>query len=131
MANKWMDHLKATMKKHPGMDLGEAMKAAKKTYKKHGGGLLDTAMPVNQETGPLVNTKGAVEGFLVKTGGRRRHRKTHKGGQLYGFGESGGTLSDGNGRMIPTGSVADAAATVPKTGGRRHRRHSRRHTRRR
>lgn len=127
-----MDHLKATMKKHPKMSLTEAMQAAKKTYKKHGGGLLDTAMPVNQETGPLAQTKGAVEGFLVKTGGRRRktHRKTHKGGQLYGFGESGGTLSDGMGRMIPTGSVADAAATVPKTGGRRHRK-TRRHTRRR
>lgn len=119
------------MKKHPKLSLGEAMSEAKKTYKKHGGGLLDTAMPVNQETGPLAQTKGAVEGFLVKTGGRRHrrksHRKTHKGGQLYGFGEQGGTLSDGMGRMTPTGSVADAA---PKTGGRRHRK-TRRHTRRR
>jgi len=107
------------------------MSEAKKTYKKHGGGLADTATPVSQETGPLVSTKGAVEGFLVKTGGRRHrrksHRKTHKGGQLYGFGEGGGTLSDGMGRMTPTGSVADAA---PKAGGRRHRK-TRRHSRRR
>jgi hypothetical protein len=127
-----MAHLKATMKKHPKLSLGEAMSEAKKTYKKHGGGIADTATPVSQETGPLVNTKGAVEGFLVKTGGRRHrrksHRKTHKGGQLYGFGEQGGTLSDGMGRMTPTGSVADAAA---KSGGRRRRHHTRRHTRRR
>ena len=123
-----MAHLKATMKRHPKLSLGDAMKEAKKTYKKHGGGIADTATPVSQETGPLVSTKGAVEGFLVKTGGkRRRHaRRTHKGGQLYGFGEGGGTLSDGMGRMTPTGSVADAAQTVPKTGGRKrtHRRHT-------
>lgn len=126
-----MAHLKATMKRHPKLSLGDAMKEAKKTYKKHGGGIADNATPVSQETGPLVNTKGAVEGFLVKTGGkRRRHRRTHKGGTLYGFGEGGGTLSDGAGRLTPTGSVADAAQTVPKTGGRRHRK-TRRHTSRR
>lgn len=32
--NKWIKHLMATKKKHPKMSLREAMKIAKKTYKK-------------------------------------------------------------------------------------------------
>jgi hypothetical protein len=102
-----MTHLKATMKRHPKLSLSDAMKEAKKTYKK--------------------SAKQHKGGFLVKVGGKRR--KTMKGGQLYGFGENGGPLSDGMGRMTPTGSVADADAAMraPKGG----RRHTKRHTRRR
>ena len=107
MANAWMTHLKATMKRHPKLSLSEAMKEAKKTYHK---------------------SKTHKGGYLVKVGGKRR--KTMKGGQLYGFGENGGTLSDGMGRMTQVESVADIAAktTVPKTstGGSRRRRHTRR-----
>lgn len=131
--SKWMAHLKATMKKHPGMSLADAMKAAKKTYKKKGG-----------------SEEPKVGGYLVKVGGagcmpggrRRRHTKKHRGGQLYGFGEQDGTISDGNGRMTPVGSVADvaqggnttvalaepvrAAQLTPASGGRR-RRHTKKH----
>lgn len=35
MANKWVEHLQSFVKHHPEMSYGEAMKAAKKTYKKH------------------------------------------------------------------------------------------------
>ena len=35
--NPWIAHLSAFRKKNPGMKLGSAMKAAKKTYKKVGG----------------------------------------------------------------------------------------------
>ena len=34
MANKWIAHIKATRKKNPKMSYSNAMKAAKKTYKK-------------------------------------------------------------------------------------------------
>ena len=34
MPNAWISHLKAYRAKHKGMSLGEAMKAAKSTYKK-------------------------------------------------------------------------------------------------
>jgi len=34
MPNAWITHLKAYRAKHPGMSLGQAMKAAKGSYKK-------------------------------------------------------------------------------------------------
>ena len=34
MPNAWISHLKAYRAKHPGMSLGQAMKAAKGSYKK-------------------------------------------------------------------------------------------------
>jgi hypothetical protein len=98
---EWMSLVKKEMAK--GMSLGEAMKEAKKHYHKN-------------------THKG---GMLVKTGGRRRRTtRKQRGGQLYGFGEKGGTLADGNGRMTPVASVADASNKV-YAGGRR--RHSRKH----
>lgn len=36
MGNPWFDHIKATQKANPGMSYGEAMAAAKKTYKSKG-----------------------------------------------------------------------------------------------
>ena len=39
MANAWLAHVKDTMKKHKGMQFKDVLKAAKKTYKKKGGGL--------------------------------------------------------------------------------------------
>lgn len=88
-----MKHVKATMKHNPGKSLADVLKMAKKTYKKKGGA-----------------EEPKVGGVLVKMGGRRRrHTRKHRGGQLYGFGQLAGTLSDGNGRMTPVGSVADAA----------------------
>lgn len=34
MANKWLAHVKAEVKKHPGKPLKVVLKIAKKTYKK-------------------------------------------------------------------------------------------------
>jgi len=36
MANAWLIHVKATMKKHPGKSFKLVLKEAKKTYKKSG-----------------------------------------------------------------------------------------------
>lgn len=99
--------LKAVMAaKKPGMSLGDAMKAAKKTYKKSktGGTLMD-------KMGPM--------------GGRRRGSKKAKvGGTAYGF--TGGPytdsqLTDGAGRFP---ALADATWKGPSEllGGRRSRR---------
>lgn len=93
------------MKKHPGMSLGDAMKAAKKTYKRGG------AEGEEVKGGNLVKTGG----YLVKVGGRRRKTRKHRGGQLYGFGELGGTTSDGSGQMTHVKSVADVAQNTPNT----------------
>ena len=61
MANKWLTHVKATMKAHKGKSFGDVLKMAKKTYKKTrkggAGGVAHTAAP---------------------TGGRRRTRKSKR-----------------------------------------------------
>lgn len=106
--------LKAVMAaKKPGMSLGDAMKAAKKTYKKGktGGTLMEKAGPM---------------------GGRRRRSKTAKvGGTAYGFTGgpyTGSELSDGAGRFP---ALADATWKGPSEllGGRR-RRHTKKAGRR-
>jgi hypothetical protein len=99
--------LKAVMAaKKPGMSLGDAMKAAKKTYKKSsktGGTMMDKAGPM---------------------GGRRRRSKTAKvGGTAYGFTGgpyTGSELPDGMGRFP---ALADATWKGPSEllGGRRRR----------
>jgi hypothetical protein len=103
--------LKAVMAaKKPGMSLGDAMKAAKKTYKKGGAGPGGLAMP------PM--------------GGRRR--KTAKvGGTAYGFTGgpyTGSDLPDGNSRFP---ALSDATWKGPSEllGGRR-RKHSKKAGRR-
>jgi hypothetical protein len=94
---EWMTLVKHEMKK--GLSLKDAMKEAKKHYH------------------PSKKTQKG--GVLVKVGGKRRvTRRKQRGGQLYGFGEGGGSLADGNGRITPVGSVADAANKI--YGGRRH-----------
>ena len=106
--------LKAVMAaKKPGMSLGDAMKAAKKTYKKGktGGTLMEKAGPM---------------------GGRRRRSKTAKvGGTAYGFTGgpyTGSELSDGAGRFP---ALADTTWKGPSEllGGRR-RRHTKKAGRR-
>jgi hypothetical protein len=98
---QWMTLVKHEMKSK-GLSLKDAMVEAKKHYR------------------PSKKTQKG--GVLVKVGGKRR--RTQRGGQLYGFGEGGGSLADGNGRITPVGSVADAANKI--YGGRR-RTHHRRH----
>ena len=103
--------LKAVMAaKKPGMSLGDAMKAAKKTYKKS-----KTGGTLGEKAGPM---------------GGRRHKKTAKvpkvGGTAYGFTGgpyTGSELADGQGRFP---ALADATWKGPSEllGGRR-RRHSR------
>jgi hypothetical protein len=91
---EWMTLVKHEMKK--GLSLKDAMVEAKKHYH------------------PSKKTQKG--GVLVKVGGkRRRHTKKQRGGTLYGFGEGGGALHGGLGRMTPVGSVAG--------GRRRSRRH--------
>jgi hypothetical protein len=106
--------LKAVMAaKKPGMSLGDAMKAAKKTYKKS-----KTGGTLGEKMGPM--------------GGRRRRSKTAKvGGTAYGFTGgpyTGSELSDGNGRFPALG---DATWKGPSEllGGRR-RRHTKKAGRR-
>ena len=122
--------LKAVMAaKKPGMSLGDAMKAAKKTYKKGGasscgsgsgsGGML--AMP------PMG---GRRRRSTRKAMGGRRRRGTRKmmGGTAYGFSGGPYTGSDLPDGMTRFPSMPDATYQGPSElkGGRR-----RRHTRRR
>jgi hypothetical protein len=93
--------------KKPGMSLGDAMKAAKKTYKK------------GKTGGTLMEKMGPM-------GGRRRRgtRKAKVGGTAYGFTGgpyTGSQLSDGAGRFP---SLPDATWKGPSEllGGRRPRR---------
>jgi hypothetical protein len=74
MANKWLTHVKKTMKSHKGMKFGQVLKMAKKTYK--GGGGEGGVEPKSDLPSPTHNAAPA--------GGRRRSRrsrKTRRGGQ--------------------------------------------------
>ena len=95
----WLKHVMSVKKAHPSWSLGDAMKAAKKTYKKKGGML---GMP------PM--------------GGRRR-RTAKVGGTAYGFTGgpyTGSDLPDGMSRFP---SLPDATYQGPSElkGGRRRR----------
>ena len=136
--------LKAVMKaKKPGMSLGDAMKAAKKTYKKGGAepdmeavaGALD--LPAmggrrrRSRRGGAEPDMAAVAGALglpPMGGRRRRSRKAKVGGSAYGFGGgpyTGSDLADG---MTAFPKLPDATyqGPSPLKGGRRRSRRSRR-----
>ena len=88
MATDWMNHLSDVRKKNPKLSLGEAMKLAAKSYKKH-----------SKKGGQMLGKAGPMGG--------RRTRK-HKGGQLYSFAGgpyTGSVLSDG---AAPTQRLPDA-----------------------
>jgi hypothetical protein len=76
MANKWLAHVKKTMKSNKGMKFGQVLKLAKKTYKKTGGGEGGGPEPAPSSGGPFANASG--------TGGRRR-RRTRRGGMGSGY----------------------------------------------
>ena len=84
-ASAWLMHVMSVKRANPKFSLGDAMKAAKKTYKKSkkGGG---NGAPGIAGMGPM--------------GGKRSRSK--KGGALYGF---GGDLADGG---MQYGHSADA-----------------------
>jgi hypothetical protein len=67
MANKWLAHVKKTMKSHKGLKFGQVLKLAKKTYSKKGGAdeEVEAAEPVMETPAPDT-----------AAGRRRRSRKT-------------------------------------------------------
>ena len=68
MANKWLAHVKKTMKSHKGKKFGDILKMAKKTYK----GGADVEGSSSLSSGPL--SPAPVGGRLRKTRkGSRRH----------------------------------------------------------
>ena len=76
MANKWIAHIKKTMKVmkskgsyKKGMGLKQVIKEAKKSWKK-GGAVGDGAMAVDTEP-----EEGDV---ATSMGGRRKHKRTHR-----------------------------------------------------
>ena len=50
MANPWLAHVKATMKKNKGMQFKKVLKLAKKTYKKIGKSASASASPKKRRT---------------------------------------------------------------------------------
>ena len=62
MANKWLAHVKKTMKSHKGKKFGDILKMAKKTYK----GGADVEGSPSLSSGPMSP---------APVGGRRRTRK--------------------------------------------------------
>ena len=77
MANKWLAHVKKTMKSHKGKKFGDILKMAKKTYK----GGADVQGSPSMSSGPLSP---------ASVGGRktRKTRKSRKGGmdEMKGMG---------------------------------------------
>ena len=90
MANKWLAHVKKTMKSHKGMKFGQVLKMAKKTYRGGGdggvqpfsdfGGDSDISVAGANSASPNAPIRDAAP-----LGGRRRRsrrsRKTRRGGQ--------------------------------------------------
>jgi hypothetical protein len=80
MANKWLAHVKKTMKSHKGKKFGDILKMAKKTYK----GGAEVTPSASLSTGPL--SPASVGGR--KTRKSRKSRKSRKGGmdEMKGMG---------------------------------------------
>ena len=76
MANKWLAHVKKTMKAHKGKKFGDILKMAKKTYKQSGGG--DVTPASSLSGGPLGNA--ATLGGRKRSRNTRNTRKNRKGG---------------------------------------------------
>lgn len=113
----WIKHV---MKhKKAGMSLGDAMKAAKKTWK---GGADAEAAAEHSESTPAPLVGGQLMGKGTVAGGRRRTRK-HKGGQLYSFAGgpyTGSPLADGAARNPEFPAVQwEGASPAAASGGRR------------
>jgi len=85
MANKWLAHVKKTMKSHKGMKFGQVLKMAKKTYKGGAdvaphtdfGGNADISSAGPNSSSPFHPSDAAP------VGGRRRSRKTRRGGRRH------------------------------------------------
>jgi hypothetical protein len=88
MANKWLTHVKKTMKAHKGKKFSEILKMAKKTYKggadvqpfsSFGAGS-DLSFAGPSAASPADSQAGANVGGRRRT---RRGRKSRKGGNYY------------------------------------------------
>ena len=112
MANAWIIHLKKYRAAHPGTNLKQTMKQAKKTYKKGG---------------RVVTGRTVISGGRLKTGGRvRRKKKKKKGGDVeglhnfnYGLMASGGAslaipvVGDiAGGAMIASGALSEGITSL-------------------
>ena len=82
MANKWLAHVKKTMKSHKGKKFGDILKMAKKTYK----GGADVQGSPSMSSGPM---SPAPVGGRKRT--RKGSRKSRKGGmeEMKGMGMMG------------------------------------------
>ena len=70
MANPWLTHLKKYRASNPDVSLKNAMKQAKKTYKKKGG---------NVVTGGCLTTRGIIsKRGRLRTGGMIKKKKKKK-----------------------------------------------------
>jgi len=72
MANKWLTHVKATMKAHKGMKFGQVLKLARKSY---------TPMKGGSEGGVAAAPEPGAGGAFSEAaaaGGRRRSRRGRK-----------------------------------------------------
>ena len=80
MANKWLAHVKKTMKAHKGKKFGDVLKMAKKTYK----GGADVTPYTDSGHGADITAAGpnSASPFhpsdAAPLGGRRRTRKSRK-----------------------------------------------------
>jgi hypothetical protein len=76
MANKWLAHVKKTMKLHKGKKFGDILKAAKKTWHKGKKGGADEAKMEEPKVEDKVEDKmEEPKTGLEATAGRRRTRR--------------------------------------------------------
>ena len=95
MANKWLTHVKKTMKSHKGKKFGDILKMAKKTYK--GGAEHDVQGSPSMSSGPM---SPAPVGGRKRTRKGGKSRKSRKGGmeEMKGMGMNGmGMMGSGYG----------------------------------
>jgi hypothetical protein len=91
MANKWLSHVKQTMKAHKGKKFSEVLKLAKKTYKggadvqpfnSFGAGS-DLSFAGPGSASPTDSQAGSPTGGRRRTRRGRKSRKSRKGGNYY------------------------------------------------
>jgi hypothetical protein len=80
MANKWLAHVKKTMKLHKGKKFGDILKAAKKTWHKGKKGGADEAKmeePKMEDKMEEPKTEEPKTGLEATAGRRRTRRRRH------------------------------------------------------
>ena len=74
MANKWLAHVKKTMKAHKGLKFGQVLKMAKKTYGKKGGADMPEEVAAAE---PSMDTAVPAAGRRRRTA-KKTGRKTRR-----------------------------------------------------